>query len=176
MPRIPITDSRHFDARQRAQYNRFPSNLTRALLLMEPRLAEALPNLANALRASSLDAKWREAVIVRVAALHQNAYELNQHAQEVKKAGWSDDDVTAIVNGDWRNLPPDAATLLRFVDQTVVAGAVDDPTFAKVQVLLSARQIATVLLLVGHYMMVARFTAILQIEVDAEADSFTNEH
>lgn len=176
MPRIPFPDPRHLDARQREQYDRFPANLTLGLLLMEPRLSEALPSLANALRASSLDAKWREAVIVRVAALHQSAYELKQHAQEVKKTGWSDEDVAAIVNGEWRALPPHAAALLGFVDQAVAAGTVDDTTFTQVQAFLAAREIATVLLLIGHYMMVARFTAILQIEVDTEADNFTNEH
>jgi len=39
-------------AEQQQQYDRFPSNLSRALLLTKPRLARCVPELANALRAS----------------------------------------------------------------------------------------------------------------------------
>ena len=69
---------------EKAQYDRFPSNLTRALLLVDRRLAEAAPNLANALRASPLDERLREAVILRVAALHGSAYERMQHIGQVR--------------------------------------------------------------------------------------------
>ena len=54
MSRIPLVSVAEMTEEQHAQYDRFPSNLTRALLLMDPRLAGALPNLANALRASRL--------------------------------------------------------------------------------------------------------------------------
>ncbi len=89
MSRIPLVDPDHMNEQQRQQYDRFPSNLTRGLLLADQRLSEALPNLANALRASSLDAKVREAVIVRVATLLDSAYEQMEHAGQVKKVGWS---------------------------------------------------------------------------------------
>ena len=55
MSRIPLVSIADMTEEQRAQYDRFPSNLTRALLLMDGALAGALPNLANALRTSSLD-------------------------------------------------------------------------------------------------------------------------
>ena len=164
------------DDRQRRQYDRFPSNLTRGLLLADTRLSEALPNLANALRASSLDARLREAVIVRVAALQDSAYEGMQHAGEVRKAGWSDAEVEAIKAGDGRSLPDETAAVLAFVDQAVITGQVGDAAFARVQAALTPRDIATVILLIGHYMMVARFTAILRIELDAEPDGWTHEH
>ena len=176
MSRIPLVDTEQMSDRQRRQYERFPSNLTRGLLLTDQRLSEALPNLANALRASLLDAKLREAVIMRVAALNANAYEQMQHAGEVRKVGWSEAEVAAITAGDLAKLPDDAAAVLAFTQQTISAGQVTDCTFAEVQRFLEPRDIATVILLIGHYMMVARFTAILQIELDAEADSWTHEH
>lgn len=69
MARIPLARIEDMTTTQRAQYDRFPSNLSRALLLADDRLAGTLPNLANALRASGLDPALREAVILRIAAL-----------------------------------------------------------------------------------------------------------
>lgn len=176
MSRIPLVDTDHMNDQQRQQYERFPSNLTRGLLLTDQHLSEALPNLANALRASSLDAKLREAVIVRVAALHDSAYEQMQHAEQVRKVGWSEAEVAAIKAGDTTKLPDDIAAILAFADQTVSMGQVTDTTFARIQQFLEPRDIATVILLIGHYMMVARFTTILQIDLDAQADGWTHEH
>ena len=176
MSRIPLVDPDHMNDQQRRQYDRFPSNLTRGLLLTDQRLSEALPNLANALRASSLDPKLREAVIVRIATLQGSAYEQMQHAGQVREVGWLDAEVEAIKAGQMVVLPDDVAAVLDFVDQTVATGQVDDATFARVQHVLQPGGIAAVILLVGHYMMVARFTAILQIDLDAQADNWTHEH
>ncbi len=176
MSRIPLVDPDHMNDQQRRQYDRFPSNLTLGLLLTDQRLSEALPNLANALRASSLDPKLREAAIVRVATLQGSAYEQMQHAGQVREVGWSDAEVEAIKAGQMAALPDDVAVVLDFVDQTVATGQVDDATFARVQHVLEPREIAAVILLVGHYMMVARFTAILEIDLDAQADNWTHEH
>ena len=51
-----------------------------------------------------------------------------------------------------------------------------DATFSKVKSLLNSRDIATIVLLIGHYMMVARFTTVLRIELDAKPDSWSHEH
>jgi alkylhydroperoxidase family enzyme len=96
MSRISLISLAQMTREQKAQYDRFPSNLTRGLLLLDQRLAGALPNLANALRASSLDAKIREAVILRVAALHHSAYERMQHFDQARHVGWSDREIDAI--------------------------------------------------------------------------------
>ena len=158
---------------EKAQYDRFTSNLTRALLLVDRRLAEAAPNLANALRASPLDERLREAVILRVAALHGSAYERMQHIGQVRKAGWSDEEIAGIESGA---PPAELADLMRFVDECVRTGDVSDARFDAVLNALGARDLATVLLLIGHYMMIARFTKVLRVELDAEADGWTHEH
>jgi len=176
MSRIPLVRVEDMNPEQRAQYDRFPANLTRGLLLTDQRLAQALPNLANALRAASLDAKTREAVILRVAALHDSAYERMQHLGQAGKVGWSDDEIASIEAGGLDALPADTAVVLRFADECATRGDVSDATFAATQAVLEPRDLATVILLVGHYMMVARFTAVLGIEPDAQADGWTHEH
>ncbi len=176
MSRIRLVAVEDMDLRQRAQYDRFPSNLSRGLLLADHRLSEALPNLANALRASGLDAKLREAAILRVAALSGSAYERMQHSGQAEKAGWSSADIAAIEAGALEGLPGDTAAVLRFVGECVADPRVSDPTFTAVRALLSDRDIATLILLVGHYMMVARFTATLDIALDDNPDGWSAEH
>ncbi len=173
MSRIPLVRVEEMTPEEKGQYDRFPSNLTRALLLVDRRLAEAAPNLANALRASPLEARLREAVILRVAALHGSAYERMQHIGQVHKAGWSDEEIAGIEHGA---PPADVADLMRFVDECVQTGDVSDTTFEAARIGLGARDLATVLLLIGHYMMIARFTKVLRVELDADADSWSHEH
>ncbi len=135
-------------------------------------MAAALPNLANALRASVLDAKLREAAILRVAAISGSAHERMQRLGQAEKAGWSTADIAAIEAGELNALSSKAAAVLRFVAKCVANPRVSDPTFAAVRALLSQRDIATLSLLVGHYMMVARFSATL----DDKPDGWSSEH
>lgn len=176
MSRIPLVSVSEMTEEQHAQYARFPSNLTRALLLMDQRLAGALPNLANALRASSLEASLREAVILRVAALQGSAYERMQHLEQARKVGWNDEDIVAIEAGGESLSDPRLKAVLAFVDACVASSEVSDPTFAAASDVLSHRDLATVVVLVGHYMMVARFLGILQVQLDAQPDSWKGDH
>lgn len=176
MSRIPLVRVEDMTPEQREQYDKFPSNLSRGLLLTEKRLAGALPNLANALRVSGLNPKLREGVILRVAALNNSAYERMQHLEQAKKAGWSAAEIVAIEAGDLSSVPGEFATILKFVDECVATPRVSDAVFTEVKRILSGRDIATVILLIGHYMMVARFIGTLDIELDPKPDSWTSEH
>ena len=176
MSRIPLAPVDDLSAEQRAQYDRFPSNLTRALLLTPPRLSAAVPSLANALRASDLDPKIREGAILRVAALHASDFERMQHLGQAKKAGWTDEDIAAIEGADVAALPASFAPVLRFVDECVAGPRVSDATFAAAREQLTGRDVATLILLVGHYMMVARFLATLDVELDPAPSTWETEH
>ena len=176
MSRLPLVSVAEMTEEQRAQYDRFPSNLTRGLLLLDPRLAGALPNLANALRASSLDPMIREAVILRVAALQGSAYERMQHLEQAKKVGWSDEEIAAIEASEEASVAEQLKPIFAFVDACVAAPRMSDKIFDAARVVLSDRDLATITVLVGHYMLVARFVGILQIELDDHPDSWKSEH
>ena len=119
MSRLPLVEVEQMTREQKAQYDRFPSNLSRGILLLDDRLASVLPSLANALRTSALDPKQREAVVLRVAALHDSAYERMQHLEQAHKVGWSDVEVAAIEKGSAAVRDPSLASLLRFVEACV---------------------------------------------------------
>jgi alkylhydroperoxidase family enzyme len=174
--RIALAAIADMDPRQRAQYDRFPSNLTRTLVLLDERLARALPETANALRAASFDAKWREGVILRVAAVTGSAYERVQHLDQALRQGWSSREIAAIEAGDRARLPAEFVAVLDFVDACLTGYTVDDEIFATVQAVLTTTEIVTVLVLVGHYRTVATLTGVLQVEVDPAPDPWTHEH
>ncbi|WP_216897810.1 carboxymuconolactone decarboxylase family protein [Nocardia alni] len=176
MSRIPLADVAALNDDQRVQYDRFPSNLTRAVLLLDERLAGLLPASANALRATDLDAAWREAMILRVAALHHSAYERFQHLGQAHAAGWTEQQITDIEAGRFDRLDSGLAAVLAFVDACVVGPDVTDETFAAARAHLTDRQLTTVIVLVGHYMTVARLTGILRLELDGSPDDWAHEH
>ncbi|HEX4355802.1 MAG TPA: carboxymuconolactone decarboxylase family protein [Polyangiales bacterium] len=173
MARVPLVEVAAMTPDQRAQYDRFPSNLSRALVLTPARLAGMIPSLANALRASGLDAKIREGVILRVAALSACEFERMQHLGEAAKAGWTAAEIAAIEAG---HPPAEIAAILAFVDECVALVRVGDAAFAAVRAILSPREIATLIVLIGHYMMVARFLRTLDIELDPAPSTWETEH
>jgi len=161
---------------QREQFARFPSNLTRALLLTDRRLARAIPEVANAVRASSLESPLREAAILRVAYLCGSAYERMQHYEQALKCGWSDDDIAALEAGRVEGFSPQIRAAIDFVGECVTHANVSDMTFQRVKELLAASAIVTLIFLVGHYMAVARFVTILDIPLDEKPDRWLQEH
>jgi alkylhydroperoxidase family enzyme len=158
------------------QFERFPSNLTRALLLMDQRTAGQLPAMANALRASSLDPLLREAVILRVAALSNSAYERFQHLGPALSSGWTERQIGHIEMGEWDSLPKGFKEILALVDELAAGATVDDALLAQVRSFLSDSDLVTVIVLIGHYMTVARILSVLGVELDATPDQWRSEH
>lgn len=179
MTRISLVQPEDMTADQRAQYERFPSNLTQALLITDRRLAQALPETANALRAAPLKPSLREAVILRVAALMSSAYERMQHLPQAEREGLTRQQVSVIEDvqrASSDSLSAEVVVVLQFVDALVGGSAICDAQFVGVRRVLSDRDLVTVILLVGHYMTVARLTSALELDLDETPDSFAAEH
>lgn len=175
MTRIALPDPASLTGWQRAQYDRFPSGLSQALVLLDERLAGALPATANALRAASIDPAWREAIILRVAALLHNDYERFQHLEQARQQGWTKADIAAIETAD-SELPSDLLAVLLFVDALVAGSGVSDSVLESVCAVIDDRGLVTVIVLVGRYSTVANITTVLGIPLDDHPDSWTNEH
>lgn len=177
MPRLALPEASTLTGRRKAQYERFPSNLTRALLLLDQRLGEQLPQMANALRTSPLNPAWREGVILRVAALQHSDYERFQHLDQARRCGWTPTQIEAIERDpDNASLPADFRTVLHFVDDLVAGPTVPDTTFNAARNVLHDQDLVTIIVLVGHYMTVARILGTLQVPLDEQPDTWTSEH
>ncbi len=165
MARIHIPTIARMSDPDRRQFNRFPSNLVRALLKTRGCTAGYL-DLGFALIDAIIDIKRRELVILRVASLSDSAYVRMQHLPMARKAGWSDQDITSIEMGEADRLDPADGALLRFVDECLRDVRVSDPTFAEARKFLTDEEIAEATLLVGYTMMTARYLETLRVELD----------
>lgn len=166
MARIELADVETMDDVDRAQYTRIPINLVRATLRTEG-CTDTFISLAMALRQTKLNPKQYELVILRVAALSRCAYERMQHLPPALKVGWSEADIEAMEHGQGERLSAPDAALLAFVDECVGGVRVSDRTFWALRRYLSEGAVADVTLLIGFYMMIARFVETLDVDLDS---------
>ncbi len=172
MSRISLAEPSELDGAKELQFKRFPANLTRALLRTS-NSTEAYLSLGASFAKSRLSPMDRELAILRVGALSASAYERMQHLPIARRIGWGDDQISAIENGDQAALGPRYGTLLRFVDECVQHVRVSDPVFDAVREFLGEEELAEITLLIGHYMMTARFLETLDVPLDEEATDWT---
>ena len=166
MSRIRLPDVSSMNHEQKEQYDRFPSNLVRALLLTTCS-AKGYIALGASFPAGKLADRDREMVILRVGALSQSAYERMQHLPLARKAGWTDEDIEKMENGT-----PDGERekdILAFVDECVRNVRVSSDTFRRTRQYFDEMQIAELTLMIGHYMMTARFLETLEVDLDESA-------
>jgi alkylhydroperoxidase family enzyme len=166
MARIELPDVGTLSEADKALYDRFPANLIRGVLRTSGCSAAYMALGFALLKTESLDPKQFELVILRVAALSNSAYERMQHIPPARQAGWTDADLAAIEQGRRSNFDPTSAALLAFVDECVQKVRVSDETFAQLRARMSENAIADVTLLVGFYMMTARYLETLEIDLD----------
>jgi len=169
MTRIVIPDEKKLTDEQRVQYDRFPANLTLGLLATTCSAIGYL-SLGASFPEGKLKDKDREMVILRVGALSKSAYEKMQHYQMALDAGWTEKELEGIENGISENQRESA--ILKFTEECVKNVKVSDETFAAVKHIYDDQQIAELTLMIGHYMMTARFLETLEIPLDSSATSW----
>lgn len=114
-----------------------------------------------------------ELVILRVAALRGSEYELRQHRRIARGAGLSREQIAAVERqtsvdtpdaDDWSDRQ---RAILAAVDQLVLTRDVDDGTWANLAEHLDDRQLIELVLLAGHYDMLAAAIRALRIQPEA---------
>lgn len=169
MSRIRLPDVSSMSNEQKKQYDRFPSNLVRALLVTTSS-TKGYISLGASFPAGQLADKDREMVILRVGALSKSAYERMQHLPLARKAGWTDEEIGKLENGTpYSEREKD---ILAFVDECVRNVKVRTGTFNRVRQYYDETQIAELTLMIGHYMMTARFLETLEVDLDECATSW----
>ncbi len=98
-----------------------------------------------------------------------------QHLGQARKVGWTPAEIVGIEAGG-ASLTGDVSLVIRFVDECVASVKVSEQTFAAARAVLSTHDLATLILLVGHYMAVARLLETLEVELDPTPDAWTAEH
>jgi alkylhydroperoxidase family enzyme len=116
---------------------------------------------------SSLDARQRELLILRVAARRGAEYEWRQHVHLAKGAGFSDDEIERIAEGpnapDWSTLD---AAMLRAVDELIADAEITDGTWAELAAELDRHQLMDLVFTVGAYDLLAMAFKSFGVELD----------
>lgn len=173
MSRIELIDDNNMTLEQKAQYDKFPSNLVRGLLKTKS-LTEGYGALGAALRYTDLSAKDREFVILRVGFISKCEYELMQHKDLAIQQGWTKEDIDAIAQNNIHYFDERMSIILKFVNECVENIKVSTEIFEATKKYLSEAEIAELILLIGHYMMTARFLETLEIDLDDVPTSWEN--
>ena len=114
----------------------------------------------------SLPRRDTELVILRVAHNCGSDYELAQHERIAKTAGLSDDEI-ARAGGDPGDWPAHDALLLRVCDALHADRDLPDDLWEQLRGELQERQCIELLLLIGHYEMLAMTLNSLRVQPDA---------
>jgi len=106
-------------------------------------------------------------VILRVAHLRDSSYELEQHRRLARKVGLSQADTERVARGPSNEgWSPRERVMLEVTDELIRTQNVSDETWARLGKHLDERTSIELLMLVGHYEMLATFLRTLRIQPD----------
>lgn len=114
-----------------------------------------------------LSRRESELVILRVAHLRNSEYEFEHHVRLGRKAGLGEDEFQRIrqpvVEGPWS---PREAAMLAAVDRLHLERDLDDDAWLALRSHLDERECIELLMLAGHYEMLATFLHALRVPLD----------
>ena len=116
---------------------------------------------------STLAARERELVILRIGFLCQAGYEWGQHVEIARRAGMSDDEIRAARTGPGTpGLPELDRLLLQATDELHADAHVSDATWAGLSRHLTTQQLMDVVFTVGQYNLVSMALNSLGVQLD----------
>jgi alkylhydroperoxidase family enzyme len=108
-----------------------------------------------------------ELVILRVAHRRGSAYEYNQHVRIGKRSGLSDSDIARVADGPSADgWSPRVRAILAAVDELLDSRDVSDPTWDELRRHVDEREAIEIVLLAGHYDMLAAAIAALRVPME----------
>lgn len=170
--RVTLPTVESMSPEQAAVYERFQSNLTRALLLTKNSAGAHLA-LGATFTVGLLSDLLREVIVLRVAALRDSEFERALHYPLALAAGLSADEIDTIENGRCDEMPADRAALVRYVDDCIMWHKAGDEAFWGLHEYFTENEIAETTHLAGHAAMTAMFLASLEIPLDEKLASWS---
>jgi alkylhydroperoxidase family enzyme len=113
-----------------------------------------------------LDPLLRELAILQVAHLVRSPYEWVQHVVITREVGGSDAQIEAIEHDrdTDESLSEEQQQMLRFAREVIVDGAAGEAAAKDMAARIGARGVVELLLVIGHYMAIARLIATTGLE------------
>jgi alkylhydroperoxidase family enzyme len=169
MPRLPYVDPDSAPDSVREILANTPLSLLKMVAHAESAFDPWLKYSNTLLRRLELDPLLRELAILQVAHLSDSPYEWVQHDVIARAVGATGEQVAAI-EADREadpSLTDEQALVLRFAREVILDGAASEEAVAELSARLGARQVVELLLVVGHYLAIARLIASTGLEPDA---------
>ena len=108
-----------------------------------------------------------ELVILRVAHVRECAYEHEHHVRLGRRAGLTDAEIARVADGPAADgWAPREQAILQAADELLANGDVADETWSRLSGMLDTRELIELVLLVGHYEMLAKTINTLRIQPD----------
>jgi 4-carboxymuconolactone decarboxylase len=116
-----------------------------------------------------LDMKLRELAILLVSRRTEADYEWVQHTAIARAIGIPQEQIDAVEADELTAdcLGSDARAVLGFTAAVIESPKVDEETFAAMREVLSPREVVELMLVIGHYFMLARIITALEVDPDA---------
>ncbi len=117
---------------------------------------------------ADLSARLRELAVLRVATLHNVAYEIAQHQKPAKRAGLTEEEIANIAS--WHEhaaiFEPRDSAVLQFAEETASTFRVSDTTFSAARQYLTESEMVDLALVVGWYLLCASILVPFEIELE----------
>ena len=116
----------------------------------------------------SLPRRETEMVILRVAHLRNSTYEFEQHRRLARRVGLNHADIERVAMGpSHEGWSPRERVMLEVTDELIHTQDVSEETWTRLGEHLDERRTIELVMLVGHYDMLATFIRTLRIQPDA---------
>jgi len=127
----------------------------------------------HVLNKSTLPAREREMLILRIGWLCRSEYEWGQHVLIGKAAGLTDEEIERIKAGpDAAGWTEQEASLLRAVDELRADAFISDPTWQALSARLNRQQLLDLIFTVGQYNLVSMALNSLGVQLDEGIPGF----
>jgi len=173
MARLPLVDPANATGDAKRVFDNLPTplNIFRMMAHAETLIVPAVRLGGAILSKQELGAKYRELLILQVANLEGGEYEWNQHDPIAEGVGVPRAQIDALAAGDIHNDAFDTAekALLAFSKDVIENVRVADAIFTAAHTHYSDREIVEAVFTIGYYMMMARLTEAMEVDIDPPA-------
>jgi alkylhydroperoxidase family enzyme len=168
MPRLPYVDPDSVPDSIREVISGTPLSLLGMVAHAQSAFDPWLKYSNTLLRRLELEPLLRELAILQVAHLAESPYEWVQHAAIASAMGASDEQIAAVEadREEDPSLTDEQRLVLGFAREVILDGSAGESQVAELARRLGTRQVVELLLVIGHYLAIARLIATTGLEPD----------
>jgi 4-carboxymuconolactone decarboxylase len=126
---------------------------------------------------ATLAVRDRKLAILRTGWLCQAPYEFGEHANQSRRAGFTEDEIERITIGssapEWSD---DDRAILRAVEELHAEAMVSDPTWAQLSRRLDEHQLVELLILIGQFVATAYFQNSMRLRLQPDNRGLAMQH